>query len=792
MAGLAESHSTPFVAMVADCYRDAVVAGADMVRATQALESVRQAAGSAEDIARACDAVVGALVENTDKPLDVCLQSLREHLHEELYESAIRRVEGAFGTDVEQGWRVWQLTWLHAVWRWPEPVWQRYTQSEFAFPRATDIARFRTVTSAILDERWGDSYDLFTELSEASWLPDDERAIILDTLSMIELYIFARPDESKALLERADVADRQSPRVLAGWGEWWLAQADKLVEAEAAAALDRAREYADRSAAADPRMSRAVLLRAQLAAHEASDPAASAEYYEQAMALGEYAGWRHLVGAELERADGNPHAVPVEAMIELALRVWPHREADTYRAIANALDLRKVPTAADVFYERALAADPGRANIHTERGYERADANDGETARAMFARAIELAPGSFDGWYGMAWLCDHNEQWDLALENYLQALDRRPLAERLLVGRIAVCLRELGRVEEARQRLAGALRSQPDDASILSELEDLARVSYQDSADPEFALAIYDEARSIVGAGYEPVYRNNRGHVSYWNADYLVAAAEYEQATVADPQNAVYPSNAGLAYEKALAAGDVSVLPRAISVLRKAFELAPTSTEYQVRLDALERQATLAARYGDDVLTRLPVTLPIRVEITPDFYPYMLEAESTQLTERFNAKVEAMRERIRGDMGVLIPGIRFSPFDIATVDGNARCSVHGTAMALADLPIATRFADCEPAAIGELSPDTDADVDVATDPVTGAAGTLIPDDVLLGGVGCRDPRMGGRGLPRPMGRVDRAAQSRRVRRSRCRRRRDRCRGGRAWSDRRGGCRGVSR
>lgn len=721
---MADIDRGPLVPLVAECYRRAALDGADMLRVVRAVEEVRAAAGDGQDLELAADVVVRAIATSQDKSIYPTLDELRTRIHHRLYETASAQLRERFRRGVQEGWHAWQSAWVHGIWNWPEPVWQWLQAAEYPFPETahSELAELRAAGHAMLDDRWGDVYDPLERLAAAPWLPAAERASLVETLAMIQLYILLQPTSARTLLERAQELDAARHRVCAGWAQWWVKQA--TADADARASLDHARADARRAIALEPHFGRAWLVLGMVREKD-DDPGQEEEqpefYYRRALAEGEFAGWAELLRLELDRAEGSQADSGVQALLDLGRRTWPHKEPDVLLQLAEFLWRRRQLDEADDCYRRAIALDPSRVSAYTGRGYERFEANDVPTARAMFAATIELAPESVHARYGMAWLCEQLGEWGQALLHYERALELRPEWEATLTTRIGECLRRLDRLADAERELLAGLRRHPDDSGLASGLKDLAQHLYQECDDVNAAWRIYDELRAIRGQAYEGTYRNLRGNTYYWLADYVAAEVEYRHAAAAEPANAVFQSNIADALEARIKAGDHTQLSAAVQALRQATELDPEHAEYRERLSSLERRRGMLAGYGPAALERLPIATPVRVELADEFLPHILVPDTYDLQPVFREKIDAMRARVQDETGVWLPGIRFATFD-GWVQGNARCSLLDASMRIEYLPIDDRFC---PAPLGEVrlhAPKARA----AGNPAGGPDGTLVP------------------------------------------------------------------
>ncbi|HEV8557696.1 MAG TPA: tetratricopeptide repeat protein [Actinophytocola sp.] len=712
--------------LLADCYRRASLDGAHMVRAAGTIEFVRSAAGDQQDLEVAVDAVAGAIATNQDVVLFAALDELRIRLDDAVCEQFRARVRERFQVDADDGWRAWRCAWIRGLWYWTEATWQRFTDAEFPFPGTAldDVAGLRRARRAIDDNRLGDAYDPLCRLSSEPWLPAEERAILLISLGFIETYTLLRLPAGRSLLEEATKLGEAVPLVCLGWAAWWLNQAagedsvDKTRDA-----FERAEREARRAVELNPHFGRAWSTLGRLAEQDYGQSRAEPPefYFRRAMAEGSFEGWADLLRLELDRAGGSQTGSGVEALLDIARRAWPSREVDAHLQLATLLGQRGRYDEADQHYVRARELDPTRVTVHTERGYARFEAGDAVTAGTMFASAIELAPESYDGWAGMAWLCEQTGQWDEALSHYRRALELRPAWEATLAGRIGECLRHLDRPDEAERVLLAALRHSPGESLLVSGLENLALQLYRERGDVNAAHRIYHDLRAICGADYEATFRNLRGNLAYWFEDYVEAEKEYRRAAEADPGDARLPANVAEALEKRVRAGDRTALPAAVTAMRQATALAPDDAELREQFAWLERQSAMLERYGPVALERTPTTTAVRVELADEFLPHIVQPDGA-LLPAFLDKIDAMRMRTHERTGIQLPGIRFSTLD-EPFPGNVQCWLMGASMYVEHLPVGSRFCPVPLGEVVRLAPDARA----ADNPSGGPGGVLVSE-----------------------------------------------------------------
>ncbi|MDX3659786.1 tetratricopeptide repeat protein [Streptomyces sp. ID05-26A] len=697
----------PLVIPVADCYRRAVLDGADMTRVVPAVEAVRATAAGRDELPYFSGAITGVIATNTDKNAHEALSELRARCHDLLYERVSRQLDEAFDRSPDEGWRLWRTMWVRGMWDWPEAVWRRLLLAPCPVRErdAAELAELCAAGLASLDSRWGETYDVMKRLSREDWLPPVALTYLVENLAMVELYVFRRHTAARELLDRAEALGGAPDRVRTGWSEWWLEQASSE-DSDERDALGRAWEIARAVVEADPHTRRGWSVLGRVL--EKVDPADRRNEqpegcYRSVIAEGEIEGWAYLVKLEVQQSADGLSDSGVAMLIDMALRTWPEKKHYIYMRLADAAELKADLDSADFYHRAAIEHAPDQISGYVARGYARFDAGDVETARAMFATATELAPNSADTQFGSAWFHEQLGEWAIALPHYQNARRLHPGWAATFTARIGACLDRLGRIAEAEHELVTGLRRFPGDTNLVAALEDLATGLYQERNSTESARRLFGTIREICGETYEGSYLNLLGNMRYWLEDYQAAEQQFQLSLAAGNTSPVIQSNIARAREGRFRTGEFDQLPLAIESLRQAVALAPDRDEYHTRLEALERQADLMRRYGQAVFDRVPVVRPIRVEVSDEWLPIILVPETTELSATLQQKITAMRDQVERETGVWLPGIRMSTLT-SWAPGNVRCTLSGAAVRVGVLPTSELFCDAPLEQVRPLAP----------------------------------------------------------------------------------------
>lgn len=349
------------------------------------------------------------------------------------------------------------------------------------------------------------------------------------------------------------------------------------------------------------------------------------------------------------------------------------------------------PDAAEAHLIKTLAADPASepARIELE-GLFRACwevHQDPERAARVLGRTRELAGAAYEGTY-------------------------RNLLGNMYYARDAY--------SEAVAEYQLAVAATPGDAIYHRNLSNALAFT----GDYDAAIAALDAAHAIDGDDAKreegrASIANRRGNHA-WSADeYAEAVAAYTQATELNPREAVYWSNLAGALERLDDGDRVATLTRAIEALERSASLAG-SAELSARIERVRTRREVLSSFGATALDRLPLVTPIAVDLAANLVP-LAESEGEGLQPELAAQVNAMRERIKGEYGVVLPGVRFRGNDAALPDGNYLTSLNTVPVARGAVLLDRRFVATDAASLVARG----IAADPAEDPVTRAQGAWV-------------------------------------------------------------------
>jgi FHIPEP family/Tetratricopeptide repeat len=292
-------------------------------------------------------------------------------------------------------------------------------------------------------------------------------------------------------------------------------------------------------------------------------------------------------------------------------------------------------------------------------------------------------------------VADRAEELGEALGWLDRALPLRPSWEGTIRARRGSILRTLERYKEAESELLEALRLEPNDESIWSELGDLADVCFTTDDRFDRSLRLLRQAREIIGEKYEDRYQNQVGNIHYYTGEFDLAIDAYQKAIVAE-ENPLYLANLARAWEHvSRERKQPEDLANAISAIRRAVDADPTNPEYTEQLAALEMEVGALTLLGDNLLEFSPTNVAaIEVDLTLEALPLVL-AGPDELSKETLDQIEELQERFRRDYGVLVPGVQFGTLDDPTVHGAYTVSLMGAQVHGELIELEKRFAPVE-------------------------------------------------------------------------------------------------
>ena len=568
---------------VADAYRDALLAGAEMVRATPILERARMSLLTEPDALRTwrlLDAEIGAADPGSMRPV---LMSLRNWFTTELFTQQGRLHREAFERNADAGWRIWLRDFAEALGHWRVRLCQVLVDADLPFPKSfEEPCDFRRAMRLVLHERWPETSAFWTFLARDESLPPSTRARLIITVGEIHLYYFSPPEKALRFFEQAQQLAPGLGRVLSALGDYHADRGDS----------ETATDYFKRAIEAAPDRFEAYCSLGDLAQKESRFTEAESWYLEAVTKSGgNSSSYTRLLGLYGQPSLIEKYGAFIEPLAESAKAVEPADEYQIYLYVAEAYKTGQRFDQAHDWYHKAIAFDRERLTGYIVKGFACLEEGDRryEEARTAFLKAIEIAPESYSGYWGLGQLLERQEQWAEAAKQYALAGERQQELEASMRARRGEMQWKLGELAEAEATLLEALQLDPTaDVFILGVVDDYAEKLER----PDDALRLLGAIRKIKGESYEASYQNRLGNIYYHQDQDELAAQHYLCAIDSDPKEPIYFTNLAGAYKQLKRWED------ARAQLRKAWELDSNQQAWDAEA------AVLFNLEGDDYFSR--------------------------------------------------------------------------------------------------------------------------------------------------------------------------------------------
>jgi tetratricopeptide (TPR) repeat protein len=643
--------------LFAHAYQKAALDGANMRRAVEALESIREAVEEPRqsflDVLAAMDEQIGQVDLGRLAP---ALCELRTSYSSMAVAEEAQRLRSKFDEDAVAGWQAWLNAYvkIFQLSGWSTRIGFTLARDGLVSSPIPEwpVERVRRVAWLAWHDRWPEVYDWFIFLA-AQEIPAASRARMLAIAAEIQMYRFGHFTKATRLLdeaERAASSDHLALRV----------RAELCFEKDAVEqAKQRYQELVERW----PRLPDGYVGLAECADKE-KDPAAAEALYQQAVQIapGMVYSHRNLMSWYARRIDEfDTLVLPIfervsmladEASpehVELGLLYKKARRFERAREhLRKAIELQPDNGSAEIWL--------GRVDLEDDKGEE---AERLASAERHFTRDIEICPESLDGCWGMVDVSARREDWSAAKKWCDQGLKSHTEWEDFVLARRAEIQFELGDREAAWEDVHQSLRQEPRNQSALRVLWEVAEKARAPGDDVE-AERWLTEWRSQKGEAGEKSYQNRLGNWRYEAGDYEAAEKHYRKAIEGDAKDPVLHSNHALAAEQLRSQGARQRwLDEAVSDLTRALALNPGELEYRERLASLVAERYFIETYGEGALTLLPGVIPIRVELPDNMLPAILNDDLTELSAETRSRVNDWKESFRARLGVPLPGVNF-------------------------------------------------------------------------------------------------------------------------------------
>jgi tetratricopeptide (TPR) repeat protein len=729
--------------MLADAYFSASLAGADMRKAADALESTRGWLVESADPFRAWAAMDFQIGRADLASLVPCLVELRLRFRKAFAQDELSNFRRSFERDGAAGWTELVDRLGRALLFWREDLCSELLDAGFPCPpgESETLQMLRKGFRGVRLNRWADTREMFLFLGRNARFPMSGRARYLARAALVELYYFGGAEPALKLLEEAQQAlgpEAKECEVACALGRLYR-HGQKL---------DLAKKTLEESITLDPLCDEPYCYRGECAEAE-GDPAGAEEWYRRSIAnaSGGVTGYTFLA-LLLGRGAPKVDRGEIRSLLERALLVDPRVRFQTLLDAARVFLGMRDHDGALGWIDRGLAMDASWADGYAMRADVLADRKAFPEAMAACERALQADPE----WYSRStWATlaiPEAEEFLLAalrqdpshpvagtaaetlLDIYIRGGNERtvPFLETLrsilgekfepryhnYLGNLSFDKKEYSEAAAAYRRAAECA---PSTALYQSNLaEALAALSqWQPAIDALARMFQLDRDEKKYRARLGTVY-NSWGNSRYQEPDYEGAAALYRQALEMRPDDAAIHSNLALALTEIREPGKASSsIDQAVAALDTALGLSPEREDFRRRRDLLVERREMIARFGEPALGCVPFTEPLRLELSDDLIDRVVEPGTSDLTKSTLALIGSIRSWIWEEYGVTLPGMTLSRTSVSA-SGWYRFSVYECPIASGSVSPDQRMFSGGAEALRQLG----IEAKPAADPLTGA------------------------------------------------------------------------
>lgn len=697
---------------LADAYRDAALARANMRMAADAIETMRVAMLSENNIFDAWDILDSQVnIASGEQNLQPVLIALRERWEIMILDDECERLRQIFNEDPEVGWKAWLNSYADAVAQFRLDFAGELCKVSLPFPEDDEltIGEIQLLTDRARHARWVEAITLYSRLGENNRLIPEFRARLLAVASDIAVIYLYQFDKAKAFLAQAEALKTSDWRLLYSQGNYYFWQPDDGDQQQTENNQQQAREYYQRLIKQYPDVSLGYTGLGEFM-EKINDLSGAVEnsLLASKCLVSPSDGYASLLRLYAQKSLFELHRNEIELLVDQNCAVALN-DLDKYQAYLRAgyaFQLNDDLQEAHRWYRMAINFDSTRLQAYISEAYLYLDIQDYPNAIANFQKTIEVAPESIEGYWGMSQLTEEQEKWEEAVQWYRECLKRLSEWGRFIYLRIGNIRQKQNLADEALIEYIKALEADVKSPDALNVLTGIALDMYKQLGKKETALKLYQKIREIIGADYEKTFRNLAGNLYFYYSQYLEAANEYRKAIVADPEEPRFYSNLALAIEKLRTPGHIhEELDEAITQVSHAIKLQPDSDEYTGQLTRLQQYHAMVLRYGEEILTFDPYEKKIQVQVEASAMLLLLDADKTNLNDEVLKKIADMRQYILSETGLDIPGIDFAWLEArGAFAGDYQIDIMGQQMAYGQIHNDRKFAFCTPDQLKEFEP----------------------------------------------------------------------------------------
>ena len=519
---------------VAEAYRNAALRDAEMVRATLILKRARTWLQTEPDALQTWRLLDGEIAAADPASLRSALVSLRDWFTTELFAYEIQLLREAFERDAATGWRQWLRKFAEALAHWRVALCRALVEADLPFPEQFRVPHdFRRVMRLVLHQRWPEAHTLWKVLAQNESLHPWTRARLLITAGEIWLYYFTPRETALRSFAQAQQLAPDLGQVLAALGNYYVEEGS----------VDKARKFFLDAIELAPDRFHGYCSMGDLALKESRLSDAESWFLKAIANSGaDSNGYTRLLALYGQPSWIEEHEESIEPLAESAKAVEPTEEYQIYLNVGDAYKSAQRFEQAHAWYDKAIALQPDCLAGYISKGFAYIEEGDHryEEARTALMKAIDVAPESYNGYWGMGQLFERQENWADAAGQYALAAERQPEMQPSMQVRIGEMQWKLGKQSEAESTLLGALELDPSADSVVLDVVDDYLVKLDRPAD---ARRLLESIRKIKGESYEASYRNRLGNIYYHQEDYESAASQYIRAIELDPKKPIFVTN---------------------------------------------------------------------------------------------------------------------------------------------------------------------------------------------------------------------------------------------------------
>lgn len=700
------------ILFLADAYHEAALARANMRVAVDAIETMRVAMFSENDIFDAwniLDDQVNRVAEAQN--LQPVLIALRQKWITFIRDDECERLRQIFVADSAIGWKAWLNSYAGALTQFRLDFAGELCKAALPYPEDGElsIAKIQLLTDRARHARWAEAITLFSLLGEKEILIPEFRARLLTIASDISALYLYQFDRAKAFLDKAETLCANDWHLLFSRGNYYFWQPGNDDPQQNLKNKEQAKAYYQRLIQQFPEVSLGYMGLAEFMEKE-NDLAGAVEnsLLASRCLVSPSDGYASLLRLYAQKSLFELHRDEIPLIVDrnCAVALNAHDIYQAYLRAGYAFQLNDNLEEARRWYKKAIKFDPTRLQAYISEAYLCLDIRDYQNAGINFQKTIEVAPESIEGYWGMSQLTEEQEKWEEAIQWYEDSLKRLPEWGSFIHIRIGNIKQKQNLADDAINEYFKALKADAISSDALNALNGIADDMYKRQGDKDGALELYQKIRVLAGSGYEKNYCNLVGNLYFYYGEYREAADEYKKALVTDPDEPRFSSNLALAIEKLRTPGHIhEELDEAISYVSHAIELEPDSPEYAGQLLRLEQFHKMVLRYGEQILTFDPVEKKVQVQVENSAMLLLLDVEKTNLASGVLKNIAAMRQRILAQSGMDIPGIDFVWLEArGAFAGDYQIDIMGQQMAYGQIHNERKFAFCTPDQVKEFEP----------------------------------------------------------------------------------------